>query len=51
MPTIQLPPDTVSTTLNVANGTISNFSPLTNTIIGILLAVVMIEILIGIFRK
>lgn len=51
MPTIILPPDTVSSTLGVANSTITNFSPLTNTIIGILLAIVVIEILIGIFRK
>jgi len=49
--TIQLPPNFAVQMLGVASDTLGNFAPLIYTIIGVLLAVVVVEILIAIFRK
>lgn len=49
--TIQLPTGFTGNMLAVATNTISNISPLVWTILGVLLATVVVEILIGIFRK
>lgn len=49
--TIQLPASFSDNMLAVATNTLGNFAPLVYTIIGILLAIVVVEILIAIFRK
>lgn len=49
--TVQLPTNFVSQMLTVSTDTLGNFAPLVYTIIGVLLAVVVVEILIAIFRK
>ena len=48
---IQLPTDFSANMLGVSNNMFTSFSPLIYTVCGILLALVAIEILVGIFRK
>jgi len=49
--TITIPASFVPSVLVVAGDTIGQLSGITTLIIGVLLAVVVVEILIGIFRK
>ena len=48
---ITLPDGFVQNMMSVAGTTITNFSPLVYTVAGLLLAIVVIDLLIGMFRK
>jgi len=48
---ITLPSDFASSTLMVAGGLVGDLSPLTITVVGVLLAVTVVAVLIRVFTK